>query len=1238
MVRRKTPSEVAARRTPAARRRHVAAEALEPRRLLNADSKVVAADPEVPVPAGEALPPSAALAPSGLPLLHSLPGAPVAIFLDFDGHLVPDQYAPYDTDGDDTSFGPAEQEDIARMWRHVASDFSMFDVDVTTQRPLVPYSHSIISNSVLGGSYNRGSFPSPSGPVNIHSSFEARARPTALAHEIGHSFGLQHQSYYDALGNKVLEYNPGYDALHGPVMGNDTAQRVNKWFIGHPSNSAELLQNDVAVIGGLIAAYSAGGDGHRPDDHGGDAARATALADEGGGMFSAGGIIERMADADAFSFDARGGPVRLSVDPPAPSMLDAKLELYAADGTLLAAADGAANDQHLELALPAGRYVAVVRSHGDYGDLGPYDLTVEPGAPTPDEPFDPALGAPGALALSAGAAGVGITWSAVEGASGYAVERSDDGAAWHLLDSAGAETTSLSDAPELGGHRYFYRVRTLGGVGAGRSAPSPAASVVTRPAAPREFTLAYLRGNAVLNWRDVAGETGYRVERTDEPPDSDAPWDILARLGANVPGIFDFRLLGATRYRYRVIAEGPGGNGAPSDEVALRTPLTSVRDLRVSQTSSSGIVLVWAPIGDAAGYTVERSIDGETFEPVGAAGASAAPTYRDDTVTPARRYYYRVTGTNTFGESASSGVVTAVSSGTTLPTGWTRTDVGMDPGSPPTSAPVAFIADTGAFNLIGGGDGLVTPGGGGRSGDSLRTVWRGLPGTGFIAARLTWQDRSPLGMAGVMLRESSDAGARFVFAGVSPTLGVGSVSRSSVNGRSSGFARIADARPCWLRVVRAGQLVSAQVLEGTHWRVLSSQSVATGNFMQAALVVSSGDGGTVAAASFDSVTVRAGGPVVVDEPAPMSTLREGRQLELYVLAADDSGEDQLTYTWSAAGLPPGAGPPEFSRNGTNDAKFVTVTFSAAGHYLLGVKIGNPLGRSVTATVAVDVARIPTALVVEPSYVAVRAGASAQLTATLTDQFGTPYVPASPVEWSGWYGTVDEAGRYTAPPDPWQWDWVTASVDGVSDSTDVYVYDDSAVTLLSAVSRKVHGRRGVADLPLVLYGAPAVIEPRRGGPTTLVFTFSGPVAPFDGALSPEDLSITNAAFRSARVAGNVLTLELGGVADGRLVSVGFSGIGDTRGAQLVGDGDVDVLALYGDANRDGAVTRADLSPLRTRLLRAPSTADLLYDLDLSGAVTAADLSACRRRMGLRRAEVPVRHNSFSTPGGPGKVVR
>src|SRR5687767_15547244 len=43
--------------------------------------------------------------PAGLPILHSLPGAPTAVYLDFDGY---NANTPYDTDGSPNTFGTAE--------------------------------------------------------------------------------------------------------------------------------------------------------------------------------------------------------------------------------------------------------------------------------------------------------------------------------------------------------------------------------------------------------------------------------------------------------------------------------------------------------------------------------------------------------------------------------------------------------------------------------------------------------------------------------------------------------------------------------------------------------------------------------------------------------------------------------------------------------------------------------------------------------------------------------------------------------------------------------------------------------------------------------------------------------------------------------------------------------------------------------------------------------------------------
>ena len=316
----------------------------------------------------------AANAPSGLPWLHSLPGAPVAIFLDFDGYGAS---TSYDTDGRPATFDATEQAAITEAWRHVASYFSMFDADVTTQPPSVPYSYSLISNSHPDSQpgYSYLQFPTTT-PSAFNSSGDARTRQSGLAHEIGHNFSLAHQADFDLLGEKTNEYSSGYDKLHGPIMGVDYAQDVHKWFIGHPSSSPSAVQDDVATIAGRIRTY-AGGDGFRPDDVPNAIGSARALVADAGGAYAASGIIERMTDADAYSFTSLGGQVKFDVATPQPSMLDAKLEVYAADGALVATADSSTNDQHLTVpALPAGTFYAVVKSHGNYADLGPYDLTV----------------------------------------------------------------------------------------------------------------------------------------------------------------------------------------------------------------------------------------------------------------------------------------------------------------------------------------------------------------------------------------------------------------------------------------------------------------------------------------------------------------------------------------------------------------------------------------------------------------------------------------------------------------------------------------------------------------------------------------------------------------------------------------------------------------------------------------------------------------------------------------------
>src|SRR5262249_4007874 len=123
------------------------------------------------------------------------------------------------------------------------------------------------------------------------------------------------------------------------------------------------------------------GFGYRADDHGDDFASASGLTFDGA-AWSATGIIEQTTDRDAFRVDMGGGPVTVRADPAAVGPnLDATLSLYDGAGNLIASAapnnpDRGQLGAELTATVASGTCYVVVGSHGDYGDVGQYTVSV----------------------------------------------------------------------------------------------------------------------------------------------------------------------------------------------------------------------------------------------------------------------------------------------------------------------------------------------------------------------------------------------------------------------------------------------------------------------------------------------------------------------------------------------------------------------------------------------------------------------------------------------------------------------------------------------------------------------------------------------------------------------------------------------------------------------------------------------------------------------------------------------
>src|SRR5262249_1724110 len=141
------------------------------------------------------------------------------------------------------------------------------------------------------------------------------------------------------------------------------------------------------------------------------------------------------------------------------------------------------------------------------------------------------------------------SWSFVTGATGYAVERSEDGVHWLQVGTTSANNvTTYDDTGLFGSMRYFYRVSALNA--AGRSTPSAVAALANRPNAPAHLTVTSLAADTlVLNWDDVTGETGYRISRSLDG----IGWQTVM-VPRNVTSYTETGLTPGRAYAYNVVA------------------------------------------------------------------------------------------------------------------------------------------------------------------------------------------------------------------------------------------------------------------------------------------------------------------------------------------------------------------------------------------------------------------------------------------------------------------------------------------------------------------------------------------------------------------------------------------------------------------------------------------------------------------------------------------------------------
>jgi hypothetical protein len=350
---------------------------------------------------------------TSIPPLHSRFGAPVTVYLDFDGHTETQdwpgqrgdgQTGPvvtpvFDTDGDFTTFSDEELRLIEEVWYRTAEDFVPFNVDVTTVDPGSFNNFESILVSIGGNgswlgnaggvaflnSFNNGlvnTIYTFSDNLGLGTADHAKFLAQTNSHEAGHSFGLQHHSVYDAGGNKTAEYDPGTPSL-GPIMGAPFQSVRETWTVAADSTGANNIQDDLQVLTRSANQTFQ----FRQDDHGNTFGTATIIPVDTPDI-TATGVIETTNDIDMFSFETNNGPITLDVKgldvndvfgltglTPGTN-LDLVMRLYDDSGALLLTSDPTNSlNASLSTTVSAGTYYVAISNTGEYGALGEYTLT-----------------------------------------------------------------------------------------------------------------------------------------------------------------------------------------------------------------------------------------------------------------------------------------------------------------------------------------------------------------------------------------------------------------------------------------------------------------------------------------------------------------------------------------------------------------------------------------------------------------------------------------------------------------------------------------------------------------------------------------------------------------------------------------------------------------------------------------------------------------------------------------------
>jgi hypothetical protein len=203
--------------------------------------------------------------------------------------------------------------------------------------------------------------------------------------------------------------------------------------------------------------------------------------------------------------------------------------------------------------------------------------------------------APTNLSATAGVNSVGLTWSAVSGATGYNVYRGTASGDLSTKTKVMSSTPSIAfnDSGLTNGTTYYYQVTAINanGESSGSSEVSAVPSATLPPLAPTNLSATAASGLVGLTWSAVSGATGYNVYRGTASGTLSTKTKIASGVGS--AAYTDSTVTNGTTYYYQVTAinaneESDGSNEVSANPSASPGPFIAAQVITWSTTPPSG--------------------------------------------------------------------------------------------------------------------------------------------------------------------------------------------------------------------------------------------------------------------------------------------------------------------------------------------------------------------------------------------------------------------------------------------------------------------------------------------------------------------------------------------------------------------------------------------------------------------------------------------------------------------------